>query len=312
MNEYFVGDNLTLLKKVDNNSVDLIYFDPPYNTGRDWGDFKDKFESMRYFRETFLRPRILECKRVLKKTGSIVVHVNPTISHHVRVLLDEIFGISRFINEVVWVTSGNAKNKRKMNKFHDTLVCYSKVASKYTFNPIYKPYDNDYKKRCGVKVCEFKNKEYNTTAIHNSRPDTVPRTNLRYEWNGHHKQWYVSKEKMKALHDDNRLVYNKLGIPRIKRYLHEMEGIPIRDVWDDIPSMQLKEKLNYATQKPVALLERVLTMFSNKGDIVLDIFAGSGTTGRACIALSRKYILFDINEKGKKVFLKSIGESNDN
>jgi DNA modification methylase len=130
--------------------------------------------------------------------------------------------------------------------------------------------------------------------------------NLRYEWNGHQKQWYVTNDKMENLHNDNRLSYNKKGIPRIKRFLDEMDGIPLRDLWTDISNTQRKEKLDYATQKPVKLLERIVKLYSNEGDICMDIFAGSGTLGRACINQKRKYLLMDINEDGKTIFEESI------
>ena len=305
MNKYIVGDNLELLKVTETESVDLVYLDPPYNTGRDFGDFIDKFESMKFYRDEFMKPRLIECHRIIKKTGNIVVHVDPTISHHIRISLDEIFGEKKFVNEVAWVTGGNAKNKRKMNRFHDTIIIYRK-SNKSTFNPQYLPYDDAYKKSSSVKVCATTKKEYVTTAIHNSQPDINPRINLRYEWNGHKKQWYVSLEKMKKLHAENRLKYNARGIPRIKRFLEEMDGIPVRDVWNDINNTQKPEKLDYATQKPVKLLERIVLMMSNEGELILDPFAGSGTTGRASINLNRKYILFDISEKGKNEFEKSI------
>mgnify|MGYP003628845645 CR=1 FL=1 len=198
INAYEVGDNLEFMKKVKKKSIDLIYFDPPYNTGRDFNDFKDKFESMKHFRENFLKPRIVECKRILRDTGNIVIHVDPTISHHVRILMDEIFHPRNFINEVAWVTGGNAKNKRKMNRFHDTIICY-RASGKSLFNPEYKPYDDEYKKSSSVKICKHTGKEYITTAIHNSQPDVNPRLNLRFEWNGHKKQWYACKEKMQEL-----------------------------------------------------------------------------------------------------------------
>ena len=305
MNYYKVGDNLESFKDLGDETVDLVYLDPPYNTGRDFGDFLDKFESMQSFRDDFLKPRLQECHRVLKKSGNIVVHVDPTISHHVRIALDEIFGHKKFVNEVAWVTGGNAKNKKKMNRFHDTIIFYKK-SNKSVFNPMYLPYDDEYRKKSNVKMCEYHKKEYVTTAIHNSQPDVNPRLNLRYEWNGHKKQWYTTLEKMQQLHDDNRLQYNSKGVPRIKRFLDEMDGIPIRDVWNDISNIQNGEKLDYATQKPVKLLERIIKMLTSEGDLVLDPFAGSGTTGRAAINLKRNYILFDISQKGKDEFLKSI------
>ena len=305
VNDYQVGDNLELLRGMPNSCVDLIYFDPPFNTGRDFKDFKDKYPSMISFRDEFLKPRLIECKRALKKEGNIVVHVDPTISHHVRILLDGVFGEKQLVNEVAWVTGGNAKNKKKMNRFHDTIICY-RASSRSIFNPEYLPYDEEYRKTSSVKVCEFTGGEYVTTAIHNSQPHINPRPNLRYNWNGHDKQWYVTKEKMQSLHHDNRLSYNKKGVPRIKRYLHEMSGIPVRDVWGDIANVQASEKLNYATQKPVRLLHRIIKMFSKENDLVLDIFAGSGTTGRAASDLQRSYKLFDINNKGKDIFLESM------
>ncbi|HAI39900.1 MAG TPA: hypothetical protein DCM40_18290 [Maribacter sp.] len=306
INNYYVGDNLSLLSHLKDESIDCIYMDPPYNTGRDFGDFVDKFESMYHFREFFIKPRIKELYRVLSNNGNLIVHVDPTISHHVRIVMDEIFGEKKFVNEVAWVTGGNAKNKKKMNRWHDTIIIYKK-SNKSVFNPIYLPYDKEYEKKNNVKICTIRNEKYVTTAAHNSQPDVNPRINLRYEWMGNKRQWYLSKKKMQEMHDDNRLEYSeKTKIPRIKRYLSEMDGVPIRDVWSDIKNMQAKEKLDYATQKPVALLERIVKMFSNEGDLVLDPFAGSGTTGRACINLARNYILFDISQKGQEKFLESI------
>lgn len=303
--EYQVGDNLVLLKQLGENTIDLIYFDPPYNTGRHFFDFDDKFKSKKEYID-FIRSRIQECFRVLKPTGTLVVHVEPRISHHFRTLCDDIFDESNFKNEIVWQTGGNAKNKTKLNRFHDTLMVYSKSHTKQRFNPLYFEYDESYKKKSNVKVCPVTQKEYVTTALYNAQPDVNPRENLRYEWNGVFKQWYVSLEKMRALHDDHRLEYNKLGVPRIKRFLHEMEGVPLRDIWTDICNTQANEKLPYATQKPVKLLERIVRLYTNEQDLALDIFAGSGTLGRACIHTNRRYLLFDINPHGKEIFLKSL------
>jgi DNA modification methylase len=111
---------------------------------------------------------------------------------------------------------------------------------------------------------------------------------------------------MESLHNDNRLEYNKNGIPRIKRFVEEMQGIPVRDTWDDISSIQNGEKTKYATQKPVKLLERILKLYSERGDTCLDPFAGSGTLGRACINLNRYYILLDINQEAHDLFCKTI------
>lgn len=307
MNKYIIGDNIDLLKNIEFNSIDFIYADPPYNTGRDFNDFNDDFESVSFYAFKFMKPILQECKRVLKDDGNILIHVEPKVSHYLRLALDNVFGIKNFKNEIVWCSGGNKISKKQLARFHDTLLVYSKK-TKSKYNPLYLPYGEEYKSKNSIKVCSVHNKEYVTTAAHNSQPNVNPRLNLRYEWNGHHKQWYVVKEKMQKLHDDNRLEYSSKGIPRFKKFLEEMNGIPIRDLWTDISQIQSGEKVDYATQKPVKLLERILKIYTNEEDLVLDPFAGSGTTGRACINTNRKYILMDINEKGKLLFEKSLKE----
>ena len=299
-NSFVIGDNLELLQELLDESINLIYLDPPWCTGRDFGEFKDKFSSTKSFAEDFLLPRVVEMHRILQKSGNIVVHVGPKNSHHIRFVLDKVFGERNFRNEITWKSGGNAKNLKQLGRHHDVLIVYAK-GKEPKFNPIYRPYDDEYKKRSSAKQ-EEDGRWYVTTALHNSQPEVNPRINLRYKWRGHHKQWYVSEEKMKTLHKQGRLIYNKKNVPRIKRYLDEMSGIPTKDLWTDISQIQGPEKLKYPTQKPVKLLERVITLYSDEGDLVLDPFAGSGTVGRACIFLGRRYIMFDINFKGKKQF----------
>jgi DNA modification methylase len=298
MDTYTTGDNLELLRGLAAESVDLVYMDPPYNTGRNFYYFDDRIADFR----TFMRERIAECHRILKKTGSIVIHVEPRISHHVRNICDEIFGEEKFKNEIVWHTGGNAKNLHQLGRNHDVLVVYAK-SKKSLFFPMYKDYDAKYRK--GLKTCPVRGTLYSTSAAHNAQPEVNPRPNLRYEWNGHTRQWYVSRERMQELHDDSRLEYNASGIPRIKRYVDELEGVPVRDTWDDIPSIQAGEKTRYATQKPVALVERVVKLYTSEGAVCLDPFAGSGTLGRACAATGRHFILFDINPEARQVWAES-------
>jgi DNA modification methylase len=307
-NQYFIGDNLDILKKLQNENYkfQLIYLDPPYNTGRNFNDFDDKFEDIKTYANDFLKPRFLIMKELLTDTGVIVVHIEPKISHYVRLILDEVFGIKNFQNEIVWKSGGNKKSSKKLMRFHDTIIVYSKT-KKYKYNPIYLPYDENYKKNNTIKTDE--RGEYTTSACHNSQPDVIQRINLRYEWNGHNKQWWWSKGKMETLHNENRLCYNDKGIPRVKKYLHEMEGIPVRDLWLDINQIQGTEKLDYATQKPVELLERIIKMYTDTEENVLDPFAGSGTVGRACLKTSRKYVMIDINEKGSEIFNLSINKN---
>lgn len=305
INNFYIGDNLELMNKMENESVQLFYMDPPYNTGRNFNDFNDKFSSPSTYAYEFLQPRFQEVKRILKKDGVIVVHVEPKISHYVRVALDNVFGFNNFQNEIVWKSGGNKKSKKKLQRFHDTIIVYSK-SSKYKYNPIYLPYDDNYMQSNSIK--KDSRGEFTTSAAHNSQPDVNPRINLRYEWNGHTKQWYTEKERMQKLHDEDRLYYSDGGIPRFKKYLHEMDGLPIRDLWTDIGQIQNGEKVDYATQKPVKLLERIISLYSDKDDVVCDPFAGSGTLGRAAINIDRNYILFDINEKGKFLFYSTINK----
>lgn len=294
-NTFTIGDNLTLMRGLPSESVDMIYCDPPYNTGRNFFYFQDKFADF----PNFMRERLIECHRVLKRDGNIIIHVEPRISHHIRVICDDLFGEPNFKNEIVWNTGGNAKNKHQLGRSHDTLIVYGK-SSKSKFFPLYKPYSDDHLR--SQKMCSFHKKLYSTSTAHNSQPEVNPRPNLNYEWNGNLRQWYFSQEKMRSLHDDNRLEYNAKGIPRVKRFLDELDGIPVRDTWEDIPSIQHREKRKYATQKPVKLIDRVLSLYSAEGDTCLDPFAGSGTLGRACRIMKRTYILFDINPEGLEVF----------
>jgi DNA modification methylase len=298
VNEYYIGDNLEVLSKID-LEFDFCYIDPPYNTGRNFGDFNDSFDDMQSFID-FLKPRFDLIHKKLKDSGNLIVHVDSLSSHYIKVCLDSIFGIKNFRNELVVTTSNMKQVKNKLMRSHDVILVYSKNKNKLKYNQKYTPYNSDETGNGSAKKDSYG--YYITSAAKNSQPNVIVRPNLRYDWNGHYFQWWVSKEKMQKLHDDNRLEYNKSGIPRIKRYLKEMKGIPFKDVWSDIPSIQSKEKLDYATQKPVKLLERLIDLYTDENDLCLDIFAGSGTTGRACLNKNRNYVLVDINQKGKDVF----------
>lgn len=301
INNFYVGDNLELMKEISDESIQLIYTDPPYNSGRNFGDFMDKYPSLYSYTYDFIKPRLIEMKRILKKDGVIIFHVEPKISHYIRLVMDEVFGINNFQNEVIWKTGGNMKSSKKLQRYHDNLIVYSK-SKKYIYNQINLPYDEAYKQKNTIRVDEVG--EYITTAAHYNQPDMIQRPNMRYNWNGHYKQWHVLENTMKQLHDKNRLYYNKDGIPRFKKYLHEMDGLPIRDLWTDIGTIQSKEKLDYATQKPVKLLERIINIYSNECDLIMDPFAGSGSLGRAAVNTNRNYLLFDINDKAKEIFYK--------
>tara|TARA_R100001377_G_scaffold83875_1_gene66215 strand:+ start:584 stop:1516 length:933 start_codon:yes stop_codon:yes gene_type:complete len=293
--KYIVGDNVDVLESLD-SEFDFCYIDPPYNTGRNFGDFGDSFKNMDEFID-FLKIRFELIHYKLKETGNLVVHVDSISSHYIKVCLDSIFGIKNFKNELIITTSNMKAVKKKLMRTHDVLLIYSKNINKSFYNQQYTAYPDN-----GSKGKVDKRGEYSTSAAKNSQPNVIVRPNLRYEWNGHNFQWWISKERMQKLHDEDRLQYNKEGIPRIKRYYHEMKGIPFKDVWTDISSIQVGEKLDYATQKPIKILRRLLDLYTKENDLCLDIFAGSGTLGRACLEKNRKYILIDMNPKGKEIF----------
>lgn len=307
-NVFLIGDNREIMGTFDSGAFDFIYMDPPYNTGRNFGHFEDKWSSSADYKE-FMRPVIEQSHRLLGESGNIAIHVEPKISHHIKSILDDVFGEKNYRNTIVWKTGGNKKTSHYLPRRHDEIIVYSKNKNKNpTFHPQYQPYDEEYKKRNSVKICPTTKREYVTSACHNAQPNVIVRENLRYEWNGHEKQWWWSKELMQQRHDEGRLAYNANGIPRVKKYLDEMSGIPLSDVWTDVTPPSKKEKLDYATQKPVLLLERLLKLYSGEGSLVLDPFAGSGTTGRAALNLGRNYVLLDINDHGKAEFEKSISE----
>lgn len=237
--------------------------------------------------------RLVELHRVLKPTGSLYLHCDPTSSHYLKLLLDSIFGPLNFRNEVIWRRySGHGNVTKRFGSVHDVLLFYTKEA-KATWNSQYTEYDPEYIKTFFRQIELGTGRRYR---IQNVLNPNVNRPNLTYEWNGHTRVWKWTKEKMQELHDQGRLAYSSTGYPGLKQYLDESKGPVLQDVWDDIPSLQNNsaERLGYPTQKPLALLERVISASSNPGDTVLDPFCGCGTTISAAQKLERRWIGIDL------------------
>ena len=175
LNEYSIGDSRELLKQVDSNSVDLIYIDPPYCTGRDFYHFDDRFKSSADYRELLMRPLLTECHRILSDVGNVVVHVEPKVSHHIRIVMDDVFGENRFKNEIVWISGGNHKSKKQLQRNHDTIIVYQK-GKESIYNPEHKEYDAETIRK--AKYCPYHKKKYNTSALVNRQPNVVSRPNL--------------------------------------------------------------------------------------------------------------------------------------
>lgn len=237
--------------------------------------------------------RLLELHRILKPTGSLYLHCDPTASHYLKIVLDAVLKKENFRNEIVWRRShpkGLAFTRFASN--HDVIFAYAKNRAKTVWNPCYREHDSD-KTSQQYNLVDEHGRRYQLTSLLNPNSN---RPNLTYEFKGVTKVWRWTRERMLAADADGLIVVPKggQGIPRFKRYLDEQEGIPISDFWDDIEQASGKEALGYPTQKPLALLERIITASSNPGEIVLDPFCGCGTAVHAAQKLKRRWIGIDI------------------
>ncbi len=317
----YCGDCLEQLEKLPDHCVDLIYIDPPFNSNRNyevfWGETKEKraFEDRHASTQAYIdymRPRCVELARVLKKTGSFYYHCDWHASHYVKVMLDQIFGENGFVNEIIWKRQSahnDAKQGSKhLGRVHDTLLLYT-GGDKYTFHHQYKSYDPAYVDKF------YKHTEPKTGRRYSLGDITAPggaapsKGNPHYEFLGVTRYWRFSREEMQRLYDEGRIVQVKPGaVPRQKRYLDEGEGVPVGSLWDDIGPIQssASESLGYPTQKPLALLERVLKLSSNQNDIVLDAFCGCGTALVAAQTLNRQWIGIDVSPTACRVMAKRL------
>lgn len=341
-NQLYYGDNLDILRRyVKDESVDLVYLDPPFNSNANYnvlfaekdgtqaasqiraftdtwtwdqedeavfadmvmagGRVADCLQAFRTFLGecdmlaylTMMAPRLVELRRVMKPTASIYLHCDPTASHYLKMLMDAVFGPEFFRNEIVWQrTTAKSHAYTRFSSAFDVLLFYGK-SDEPIWNAQFLPHRQEYVKSHYGSVEEGSGRHYTLDNCLNPNPD---RPNLTFEWHGHLRVWRWTKDKMQKLHDEGRLVYTKSGMPRYKRYLDEMPGTPLTSVWTDIPPInsQAAERLGYPTQKPEALLERIINASSNPGDVILDPFCGCGTTIAAAQRLARPWIGIDI------------------
>jgi site-specific DNA-methyltransferase (adenine-specific) len=344
-NLLYYGDNLDVLRRhVDDETVDLVYLDPPFKSSQDYNvlfaehsgakaaaqikAFEDTWtwdevaarayeetveqggavaNAMRAFRSflgtsdmmaylSMMAPRLVELRRVMKPTASIYLHCDPTASHYLKILMDAVIGPKRFINEIVWLRS-NAHNfkTRFWPRQHDTILAYTH-GEVFTLNPVYTPYGPEQLKRY---------REDENGRLYTGQDLTVSavRRLRQFEWRGikppAHRSWGASLEQLEEWYAEGKILLRQDGKPRfdgLKVYLDETKGKQIGSVWTDIPriSNTAAERLGYPTQKPVELLERIITASSNEGDVVLDPFCGCGTSISAAERLKRKWIGIDI------------------
>ena len=246
-----------------------------------------------------MAPRLVELRRVLKSTGSIYLHCDPTASHYLKILLDAVFRPENFRNEIIWLRSmAKGLSSVRLPTNHDVILAYqASDGATWNADALFQPYDLeelDDKTDEKYSLHDPDGRRYQLTSLINPNPD---RPNLTYEFLGVTRVWRWTRERMKAAYDAGSVVQPSPGaVPRFKRYLDAQRGKPISDVWTDIPPINARaaERLGYPTQKPEALLERIILASSNKGDVVLDPFCGCGTTIAAAQKLGRFWIGIDI------------------
>lgn len=243
-----------------------------------------------------MAPRLVELHQVLKPTGSLYLHCDPTASHYLKVILDAIFGPQNFRGEITWERTTTHNDAKRWSPNADIILYYGK-SDQVTWNPQHLPHSLDY---IADKYRHDDGDGRGRYTLDNMTSPN-PRPNLTYEWEGHQPPpngWRYSRETMQKLHDDGRIYYptDKSKRPRLKRYLNEQPGPVVGNVWTDINPINSRaaERLGYPTQKPLALLERILAASSNEGDTVLDPFCGCGTTVDAAQRMGRRWLGIDV------------------
>ena len=235
--------------------------------------------------------RLIELHRVLKPTGSLYLHCDPTASHYLKLLLDGVFGAENYLSEIIWKRTSGHSDARRFASTHDTILFYVKTP-KYVWNEVYQPYDSSYVEQ----YYRYKDTDGRIFMSDNLSASGLAGGGYDYEWKGVRRVWRCPETTMQRLEDEGRIFYTKNGIPRRKRFLDEAKGMPVQDVVTDIEALRSwhHERLGYPTQKPVALLERFISASSNEGDVVLDPFCGCGTAVHAAQKLGRQWIGIDV------------------
>ena len=241
--------------------------------------------------------RLVEMRRVLKDTGSIYLHCDPTAGHYLKMLMDSIFGAGNFRSEITWRrTSAKGLAFKGYLNNADILLYYTKTDA-FTWDRPFRPHDQAYVDKFYRYVEPETGRRYRLDNLSNPNRD---RPNLTYEFLGVTRVWRWTKERMQAAYDNGLVIQKRPGsVPALKRYLDEMKGTPVDTIWSDISPIQAKSKegTGYPTQKPLALLDRIISASSNPGDVVLDPFCGCATACVAAEKLGRKWVGIDISEK---------------
>jgi site-specific DNA-methyltransferase (adenine-specific)/adenine-specific DNA-methyltransferase len=305
------------LLKEYRGQVDLVYIDPPFDSkaeykkrikhkGKQLTNEQSVFEEKQYTDIwtnddylQFMYERIVLLREVLKDTGSIFLHCDSSRGHYLKCIMDEIFGSDNFKNQIVWKRSDahndSGQGAKHLGAVHDMILLYSK-SNDYTFNNLYLPLPESTVKNWYRNIEESTGRRYNKADM--TGPGGAAKGNPVYEWNGVTRAWRYSLDRMKELEKENKIAYSKSGMPYLKRYLDESKGVQLQDWWDDIQmvrGIRKRSSSHYPTEKPEELLERIINVASNPGDLVFDCFMGSGTTQAVAMKLGRRFIGADIN-----------------
>jgi DNA modification methylase len=245
---------------------------------------------------SYMTERLLPLRSILKPTGSIYLHCDPTASHYIKAMMDGIFGHQNFRNEIIWKRANAHNDPKGYGRITDTILFYTR-GTKYTWNTQHTPYREEYYES------HFKKDEHGRWF--RTVPLDAPRhgkgsPNLLYDWKGKlpaaSRTWSIKREKMEEYEADGRLRYTRTGTPTLVQYADAKKGVPLQNIWSDIPPVnpQARERLGYPTQKPVTLMERIIRASTNEGDLVLDPFCGCASTIEAAHTLNRRWIGIDI------------------
>jgi len=322
----YCGDNLEQLKKLPDACVDLIYIDPPFNSNRNyevfWGEtkekraFEDRHASTQAYIE-FMRPRCVELARVLKKTGSFYYHCDWHASHYVKVMLDQILGEDNFQNELVWRRTNARHDPDRWPRLHDVIYLYTGNRNAYTFHSLMLP--GDEAKIPHTLVTWSDGQKYNTSDLTGS--GMTEEGESGQPWRGFNpknfgRHWGYSHSQMNEWDAAGLIHWPKKagvagGFPRKRDeapFVPHARTVQLGSVWTDIDRLNqtAKERLGYPTQKPLALLERIIRASSNPNDIVLDAFCGCGTALVAAQNLTRQWIGIDMSPTACRVMAKRL------
>jgi DNA modification methylase len=310
----YCDDNSVRLPEFPDECVDLIYLDPPFFSNRHyeviWGDeaevrsFEDRWEGGIQVYVNWMRDRMIELHRILKPKGSLYLHCDPNAGHYLKVMLDSLFGANGFRTEIIWKRTSAHSDARGYGRVHDTILFYTK-SREFTWNPQPRKLTPEEVRGHDV-MFESSGRPYRLADPSAGKPPG------RFKWRGHlppaGRYWAYSPEELDRMERDGQLVFNRNGRPRLKRYLDELPGIQLQDVWTDIQSINAaaRERLGYPTQKPEALLDRIIRASSNEGDVILDPFCGCGTTVAVAERLSREWVGIDISPTAVNLMVRRI------